>query len=256
MFGRFKEADYFIDNSDYSIDYIDGDHFTLLNWNIQKQNRNSKWTDEFKHILTDYDPLILLLQECQFIKGLENLLHAEKFGFVFAPNFMDILKNLHSGVLSASHVKHKQSTVIKSYAFEPLIKVPKIFLSTTYWVREREVELLLINIHAINFVGHWKFISQVQQLEYTIRSHNGPVILSGDFNTWNKRRSDILDRILTSAEMNKVDFHNDHKRHIKKFMFFNPLDHIYYKGLDIKETKVIKTLTSDHNPLIVNFRLN
>lgn len=252
---RFKTTDYFIENHEYSNLVINGNNISILNWNIQKKNSSSIWTNEFRLLIEDNTPTIIMLQECQFQKGLENLLHTEHYGFIFAPNFIDIFKNLHSGVLTASHSKYKCATVIKSYAYEPLIKVPKIFLSTTYGFSDSTEELLLLNIHAINFVGHWKFISQVQQLENSISSFKGSVILSGDFNTWNKKRSNILNKILTGAGLKKVEFNNNYRKNIKKFMFSNILDHIYYRGLTLEEACALKTKSSDHNPLLVKFRL-
>lgn len=256
MSRRYKTTDYFIENHEYSSPAIDTDNISILNWNIQKKNNSNIWSDEFKNILESYNPSIILLQECQFVKGIENLLHTENYGSVFAPNFLDIFKDLHSGVLTASHAKYKFATVIRSYAYEPLIKVPKIFLSTIYDMSGENGQLLVLNIHAINFVGFWKFISQVQQLEYAIKSFNGSVILSGDFNTWNKKRANILDKIITDAGLKKAKFNNSHSKHIKKFLFSNTLDHIYYKGLKINETKAFKTLSSDHNPLLVSFKLD
>ncbi|QEN06295.1 endonuclease/exonuclease/phosphatase family protein [Thiospirochaeta perfilievii] len=253
---RFNETNYLIENHTYSVEEISRDEITLLNWNIQKKNNFSNWRNEFKTLLDKYNPSIILLQECQFKKGLESLLFSEHYGFIFAPNFIDLFKNLHSGVLTASHGKHSFSEVTKSHAFEPFIKVPKIFLSTKYRISQCDQELLVINIHAINFVGFWKFISQVQQLEYNIKSHNGPVILSGDFNTWNKKRSKILDKIITGIGLEKVRFNNSYSKNIKKFLFFNTLDHIYFKGLDIDQNpKALKTTNSDHNPLFVRFKL-
>lgn len=255
MAKRFEQTDYFIENHEYTQKKLDST-ITLLNWNIQKKNNDPVWESEFKDFIEKYLPSVILLQECQFQKGLESVLHFEHYGFIFAPNFIDIFKNRHSGVLTASFVKHQFATVIKSHAFEPLIKVPKIFLSTTYKTEKKNIELLVLNIHAINFVGFWKFISQVQQLEHSIKSHNGPVILSGDFNTWNRRRTHILDKILTGAGLSKVVFHESHEKNIKKFLFNNPLDHIYYSGLEIETPpEAIKTQSSDHNPLLVKFRL-
>lgn len=254
---KFAQADYFIENHEYPQKELISNNISLLNWNIQKKNRDYIWGVEFKSLIEKYEPEIILLQECQFQKGLENILHFEHYGFIFAPNFMDIFRNRHSGVLTASSTNHQCVTVIKSHAFEPLIKVPKIFLSTTYAVENISTELLVLNIHAINFVGFWKFISQVQQLEYSIRSHDGPVILSGDFNTWNKKRTNILDKILTDCGLEKVQFHEEHKKNIKKFLFSHPLDHIYYKGLEIEaQPEALKTKSSDHNPLLVKFKLS
>jgi endonuclease/exonuclease/phosphatase (EEP) superfamily protein YafD len=254
---KFAQTDYFIENHEYSQKELINSNISLLNWNIQKKNLDRVWRTEFINIIEQYTPEIILLQECQFQKGLEKILNFEHYGFIFAPNFLDILKNKHSGVLTASSANHQCVSVIKSHAFEPLIKVPKIFLSTTYAIDNENKELLVLNIHAINFVGFWKFISQVQQLEFAILSHDGPVILSGDFNTWNKKRTNILDKILTESGLEKVQFHDDHKKNIKSFLFNNPLDHIYYRGLEVETPpQALKTKSSDHNPLLVKFKLS
>ena len=254
---RFEQADYFIENHEYSQKQLINKNISLLNWNIQKKNRDPVWETEFKELIEKYTPEIILLQECQFQKGLENILHFEHYGFIFAPNFSDVFKNRHSGVLTASRANHQSVAVIRTHAFEPLIKVPKIFLSTTYALESERETLLVLNIHAINFVGFWKFISQVQQLEYSIGSHRGPIILSGDFNTWNKKRSRILDQILTACGLEKVQFDDQHAKNIKTFLFNIPLDHIYYKGLKIdRSAEALKTRSSDHNPLLVKFTLS
>ncbi len=252
---RFEQADYFIENHEYSRKELINEDISLLSWNIQKKNKDPLWDGEFKTIIEKYTPEIILLQECQFQKGLENILHFEHYGFIFAPNFLDTFKDRHSGVLTASAANHQCVSVIRSHAYEPLIKVPKIFLSTTYAIDNGHQELLVLNIHAINFVGFWKFISQIQQLEYSIRSHNGPVILSGDFNTWNRKRTHILNKILSASGLEKVQFHQDHEKNIKKFLFHH-LDHIYYRGLElINPAEAVKTKSSDHNPLLVKFKL-
>ncbi|MCW8995156.1 MAG: endonuclease/exonuclease/phosphatase family protein, partial [Psychromonas sp.] len=249
---RFEQADYIVENHTYSHHELINKNISLLNWNIQKKNNDPLWCAEFKMLIEKYTPEIILLQECQFQQGLENIFHIEHYGFIFAPNFLDIFKNRHSGVLTASTANHQSVSVIKSHAFEPLIKIPKIFLSTTYGIDKHSKELLVLNIHAINFVGFWKFISQVQQLEYSIRSHNGPIILSGDFNTWSKRRSHVLDQILTGCGLKKVQFDKTHSKNIKKFLFKTPLDHIYYKDLELDTVpEALKTQSSDHNPLLV-----
>ncbi len=254
---RFAQADYFIENHEYSQKQLINKNISLLNWNIQKKNKDPLWETEFKELIEKYTPEVILLQECQFQKGLETILHFEHYGFIFAPNFSDTFTSRHSGVLTASTANHRSVSVIRSHAFEPVIKVPKIFLSTTYALHNSSQTLLVLNIHAINFVGYWKFISQVQQLEYSIRSHEGPVILSGDFNTWNKKRSRILDQILSACGLEKVQFNEQDAKNIKKFLFNTALDHIYYKGLNIERSaQALKTQSSDHNPLLVQFKLS
>ena len=254
---RFKTEDYIVEHNDYSQKQFIGKNISLLNWNIQKKNKDPIWEVEFKNLIEKYNPEIILIQECQFQKGVEKVLHFEKYGFVFAPNFSDTVKNKHSGLLTASITNHQRVSVIKSFAFEPLFKIPKIFLTTSYLIESEHKDLLVLNIHAINFAGYWKFISQIQQLEYAIRNHIGPVLLSGDFNTWNKKRIYILNKILTSCNLKKVQFSKKYAKNIKRFLFNMPLDHIYYRGLKIDSPpEALNTKSSDHNPLLVKFHIS
>lgn len=254
---RFERSTYIVDVDQYKHREFVQKRLQLLNWNIQKKNYHSSWTKDFETIVDRDQPDVILLQECKFKHGLEEFLNMEGYGFVFAPNFVDRLKNMHSGVLSASFVKHKSVTAVHSHPHEPFIRVPKIFLQTEYDLKGREDTLLILNIHAINFVGVWKFFSQLQQLEFAIINHKGPVILSGDFNTWNKRRVNILLSMVERAGMKQVDFHEQEKKKIKKFLFRHTLDHIFFRDMTVAgESYVMEYKSSDHNPMMVEFDLD
>jgi endonuclease/exonuclease/phosphatase (EEP) superfamily protein YafD len=38
-------------------------------------------------------------------------------------------------------------------------------------------------------------------------------------------------------------------------VFGRDIDHIYYRGLSVREAAVIKVTSSDHNPMLVTFKL-
>ena len=78
------------------------------------------------------------------------------------------------------------------------------------------------------------------------------MIIAGDFNSWNNRRMEKLQKITKNLSLSEVTFKDTHK--IKSFMGKN-LDFIFYRELDIvKSTVTDKHKLSDHNPLFVQFR--
>ena len=65
---------------------------------------------------------------------------------------------------------------------------PKMSLLTTYPLRH--TELLVANVHALNFqpVFTYMLSSQLGQIKEHVSAHEGPVIVCGDFNTWREDR--------------------------------------------------------------------
>ena len=45
-------------------------------------------------------------------------------------------------------------------------------------------QLLVVNVHAINFVMLHTFEAFIKQLISAMKNHHGPILLAGDFNTW------------------------------------------------------------------------
>jgi len=89
-------------------------------------------------------------------------------------------------------------------------------------------------------------------LEKKIKNHQGLVIFAGNFNTWNKKRVVILSRIVNRLEMKMAVFAPDSRT--KRFGYF--LDHVFYKDLEIKQTKVFKDIrSSDHKAMEIEFYL-
>jgi endonuclease/exonuclease/phosphatase (EEP) superfamily protein YafD len=91
----------------------------------------------------------------------------------------------------------------------------------------------------------------LEQLEKILSKHQGPLIVSGDFNTWNDERMAIVDTIASSLDLKAVAFSENYRVTV----FGHNVDHIYYRGLELIKALSVKITTSDHNPLIVKFRL-
>ena len=133
-------------------------------------------------------------------------------------------------------------------ALEPVLRTPKATLVTEYALAGRDENLLVVNMHVVNFtMGLAAFQAQLSDASDVVAQHRGPVILTGDFNTWRQARLDLLGSIIDAHGLEAVDFPDDAR---KRFLG-KPLDHVYVRGLDVVSATTYETDTSDHNPMRV-----
>ncbi len=90
-----------------------------------------------------------------------------------------------------------------------------------------------------------------QELESILESHDGPLIVAGDFNTWNAERWNIVALVARRLRLQPVRFEPDRRSRF----FGQVVDHVYYRGLVPSNAVVHDVSTSDHNPIQVNFAL-
>lgn len=119
-------------------------------------------------------------------------------------------------------------------------------IGTTYPIQGNSQKLLVLNVHAINFVTMPNFKRQMRQLEEKIILHNGPVFLGGDFNTWLTQRSHFLNNMTEDLGMELATFSPDRRsRH-----FGRCIDHVFVRGLKILSASCHYEIgSSDHQPL-------
>ncbi len=225
---------------------IDVNHFSILVWNIFKQKRA-----DCIQVLEEYadQTALILLQEAQNTAQLLNFItqYNKVADQVPAYSFNDIF----AGVMTISN--HLPQCAISFREKEPLIRVPKSALITIYPIANSVDQLLVANVHAVNFsIGVKIYHQQIRMLVNRIQQHQGPVILAGDFNSWSQQRLSLLYQLIYSIGLNAVNFPIDDR---KTFMG-RPLDYVFYRGLQLDSAKIICTHTSDHNPLLVHFKLD
>lgn len=234
---------------------LDRRSIRVLNWNVAKNNHQSQWRQDFQSITRQYIPNLLFLQEARVIAGRSPIPNSQ-VGWHFAPNFQTPFLQTHFGVLTAAEADAVSWKSLLTEHFEPFFNIPKVALITEYPLASMAQTLMGVNMHGINFVSTAKFESQLDQLESAIAHHEGPIILSGDFNTWHFGRMDLLTELATRLGLVPVQFEAEHHQHLKRFLFSHPLDHIFYRGLKVKPSSavVIPDLTSsDHAPMVVEF---
>lgn len=220
-------------------DAFNPEHIHILSWNIAK-GRHRDWHGDLQHLTRDVD--LALIQEAT----LEHAMHQviPDACWKFAPGFKS--RRHQTGVLTVARahtVKHTPHC-----HWEPLTRLPKAALVTEYRLRGTEQTLLVANVHAINFTaGTAYFRHQLDAVGDQLACHRGPMVLSGDFNTWRSKRLSILNELIGDLGLVDVDFAQDHRRQA----FGYALDHIFVRGLHLKGSRVRRVYSSDHNPLSV-----
>lgn len=227
----------------------------VLNWNIAKNNHDRSWQKDFDDILDRYQPDLIFLQEVRLCTQLKHFELAE-LGWSFAPNFIDTYHNIYSGVLTASRASCVNRRAVVTEHFEPVSNTPKVSLVTEHPLAQGT--LLTINSHLINFVDLAKFKTQLHELETAIAAHSGAIIFSGDFNTWNRSRWQLLDKMTRRLGLLRAQFSASDAQNIKRFLMSPPLDHIFYRGMrqNYLQARVLDHIhSSDHKPMLVEFHL-
>jgi endonuclease/exonuclease/phosphatase (EEP) superfamily protein YafD len=158
-------------------------------------------------------------------------------------------KKRTTGVMTIS--KHQPLRRHSHTCWEPWLATPKATNITEYALSDTDETLIVINIHAINFTfGVKQFRMQIDKVRKILADHKGPLILSGDFNTWRKKRMQILESLAFEYELNALSFQVDHR----KTVFGQLIDHVYVRALTPESTGTHHVKSSDHNPLTAEFR--
>jgi len=223
-----------------------GSTFTLLSWNMNKRTLDKHAAHYSKTLFDEESVDIIALQEAKAALNVHTLY---TFPSVMSPN-IQTGKNLY-GVQTASNHSFKAYQQHLTDTRESFFATRKSALVTLHYYEDGS-HVTVVNIHAINFVLHVQYKKELLRLVARISNIEGPMILCGDFNSWNKKRYETMMEIVKDLGLEEVAF--DSRKHIKSFNR-QPLDYVFYRGLSIVNQKVLDILTvSDHNPLIVRFK--
>jgi len=217
----------------------------LLVWNIYKQNKPN-WKEQLAKL--SQGKQLVLLQEASMTSELTEWISEQGwFG-----SQVDAFKafDTSAGVLNLS-----LTTPSKACAYtelEPWLRLPKSALYALYPLSSGE-RLAVVNIHAINFTyGTAEYHRQLSALTKELAKHQGPIIVAGDFNSWSEERFSVMSKALASLGLQEVAYQPDHRT---QFVTGLPLDHVFYRGLVLEKAEASISDASDHNPILVSFRL-
>lgn len=161
-----------------------------------------------------------------------------------------------TGVCTVSSVRSLKTLFLLSRYFEPVTKTPKMAMCTYYPLNRLDCplqeSLLVLNSHGINFRLRRPFLDQMLQFEAQLRQHAGPIILVGDFNTWEQGRVRILETVARSIGLTHVRFPAGIKS-----VRGHELDRIYIRGGQAVDQRVFNNReASDHSMLSFKLIIN
>jgi len=221
------------------------DNISFFDWNIYKGSLDG-WDSDFLRLSGGKD--IILLQEASLDKRLQEVLQQQNLYWNLNNAFL--YREHETGVLLASTIPAIASCGQRTR--EPIIGIAKTILIAKYAIENSDKELLVANIHGINFtLGTGAYREQFDGLERILQNHDGPLVVAGDFNNWSDGRSVIISDMATRLSLQTLAFEDENRT----TFFGDPVDHIFYRGLKPLDYKVHSVDSSDHNPISVSFQL-
>ncbi len=223
-----------------------GPALRVLSWNLHK-NDDPGWDSDLARFAADSD--LLLIQEAALNAGLQRVLRDAGYDWLLASSFA--LNGHETGVLNAARVRPASACVQRF--FEPLLQLPKSAAITRYAVNGAAQWLAVANVHSINFtLGLDEYRAQLEAIARELADHPGPVIVAGDFNTWNPTRlevvHDVMQRMGLVSVLPSVD---------TRSRFLGQLvDYIFVRGLEVVHAAAPEVESSDHNPVLATLRVS
>jgi endonuclease/exonuclease/phosphatase (EEP) superfamily protein YafD len=222
--------------------------FSILCWNVYKKNsKDLRFRPFLAEFIEKKEIDLLLFQEANFRDNVPFTI--KNFAFDAAAN-LEFMGEFY-GVLSASRVESTDAKAYLSEGRESLIGPHKSLLLSTYPFEDGS-QLLILNVHAINFRENQGYYKELERFLELMQTYEGPMIIAGDFNSWNKNRIQKLHETREKLGLQAVPFKQIDQ--VKSFMG-NHLDFIFYRGVELVDFAVYQDHSlSDHNPLFARFR--
>lgn len=227
------------DKADDLVPKLAASRFHLITWNVHK-GQDTGWQEDLERLSKQAD--FVLLQEATQHQNLSTFSTAL---FVSSFSFNELL----SGVKTFTQTQPEW--YCGGGVAEPIIQIPKV-ASVMNLPLEKGDSLLLINVHLINFEwGISTYQTQLEQLFSFVENHQGPIIISGDFNAWNERRLNLVNNLMQQYGLDAVMLSQDERL---RFLGY-PLDYIFTRGVKVVSATSEVVTSSDHNPLLMEFEL-
>ena len=223
------------------------ENLRLLVWNVHK-GEEPRLAADFS-ALSQYTDISLFQEAVSDVKFTDAIAKADgNVGWTLATSW-EVIENSYTGVATGSRVKPLRENVLVSTVTEPITNTPKTILVSEFMIEGRAETLLVANVHCINFETTYTYRKQIRQLLERISNHQGPMIIAGDFNTWNMERLKFVKSVLSPLGLERVAT-------FETGDFFS-LDHIFIRGLQVKKVHNYNQVSSsDHRPLLVDLKFN
>jgi len=218
----------------------------LASWNVHKE-ADAGWEPDLGMLAAQAD--VLLLQEAGISTEFRAVVEKAGLSWLLSGAFEYL--GAEYGVLNATRIRPVQACTLRAY--EPLLGVPKAMLITEYRLARRDDTLAIANLHAINFtLDIAAYRAQLEAVADALAGHQGPIVIAGDFNAWNTDREEVVRELATRLSLVPAVFENDVRT---RFMGHHIFDRIYARGVEFIAAAAWNVTSSDHNPVLVTFRV-
>jgi endonuclease/exonuclease/phosphatase (EEP) superfamily protein YafD len=225
---------------------LDPNSIRLASWNLHKE-ADPGWESDLGGLIRESD--VLLVQEAGVSSEFRAIVEKAGFSWLLSSAFEYL--GSEYGVLTATRVRPEKACTLRAY--EPLLGIPKAMLITHYGLAGRDDTLAVANLHAINFtLDIDAYTAQLEAVADALSNHLGPIVVAGDFNTWNDDREAAVRALAKRLSLVPAVFEVDARTH---FMGDHIFDRVYAKGVEFVAATAWSVSSSDHNPLLVNFRI-
>ncbi len=208
--------------------------FEVVVWNVHKEREALE--GELPELARNAE--LILLQEG---RGAELGRAGEATQVV---TFRDVRGGATNGVVTWSRAASSRHVPLRSDSREPLVRTPKSILVTEYALVSG-ASVMVANVHGINYRRAEALEQQLAALAGVLAVHTGPLVVAGDFNTWSRRRREVLEGFVASLGLTRVFEGPDAP----------PLDAVFVRGLDVQDSHVVDTRHSDHDALVVTLHV-
>jgi endonuclease/exonuclease/phosphatase (EEP) superfamily protein YafD len=230
------------------IEKLNGHHLKVLVWNMKKAE-DARFVTDFKKISSEYD--LILLQEGIFSQEyIDPYLQSKWHEVVVAKSFyLPFSKRQEfTGLATFAKAHSIKNDYVKTHVTEPIVNTPKMSLITNYAIKDSDQTLMVINIHAVNFVSASDFKKELSRLYDAVKHHNGPIILAGDFNTWSAKRLASVTEMINKLELKEVTIPFKYRETGLRLV----LDHMFVRSANVVRIDNMSAInSSDHEPLAV-----
>lgn len=223
---------------------LDASKLEVLSWNIKKGALDG-WSVDLENLVESKQ--LILLQEAALSMNLAAVPNTPIYGS-FSPGYTN--SNDITGVVTFSEVE--PISRCRLAAIEPWLGTPKSTNVAQFALSGSESTLVVVNTHAVNFsIGLKDYQSQLDEIATILAQHEGPIIFSGDFNTWRGGRHDVLMNLVAGLNLRALQYEPDHR----KTVFGRPLDHVFIRGFEVLKSETYDIESSDHNPISFSLRM-
>lgn len=237
---------------------LPSNYIKALIWNIHA-GEHVEFRSDYQYLTKDSH--LLLMQEVDLNSALESTLEDIDLYFTHAKSYISPLSGNKKGIATASVAKPVTTRALRSNVVEFGATTPKAVLVQLYKLSDRKESLLVVNVHAINFVTNEMFYQHINQIMKAIKFHKGPALIAGDFNTWNKSRLQYLDNEMNKQALERVQFNGGRSSFPNLGRWFGveiggELDQVYFRGINIRFKEVHSAIdSSDHKPIEIHFSI-